>query len=202
MAYLRRSQEPLALHGTRSPPEGGGGGKRRSRSRLWRQPFKPSLPSLFLTNARSLTNKMHELKLQILANETVKYCCILLIYGELAKSFNPYLAIELAGYAAQRHDRTTNSGKSKGGGLCMYINNNWCTNTVTVDSHCCPDLEYMTVKCRPFHIPWEFTVVMTTVVYIPLGANANVAIGHLHGNISSQLSKYSDAGQHTGQGLH
>lgn len=51
----------------------------------------------------------------------------------------------------------------------------------------------MSVKCRPFHIPWEFTVVMTIVVYIPLGANANVTIGHLHGNINGQMSKYPEA---------
>ncbi|KAK3559409.1 hypothetical protein QTP86_013360 [Hemibagrus guttatus] len=30
---------------------------------------------------------------------------------------------------------------ARGGELCMYVNNNWCTNTVTVDSHCSPNLE-------------------------------------------------------------
>ena len=162
-------------------------------ARLRRQPFKPPLPSLFLTNARSLANKMDELKLQFSANKTVKDCCILLITESWLNPLIPDSAIELAGYTAQRHDRNENSGKSKGGGLCMYINNNWCTNTVTVDTHCCPNLEYMTVKCRPLYIPREFTVVMTTVVYIPPGANANVAIGLLHGSISGHLSKYPDA---------
>ena len=75
----------------------------------------------------------------------------------------------------------------------MYVNNTWCTNTEIVDSHCCPNLEYMTVKCRPFYLPREFTVVMTTVVYIPPEADANLAIGQLHGSISSQMSKHPDA---------
>lgn len=75
----------------------------------------------------------------------------------------------------------------------MYVNNNWCTNTVTVDTHCCPNLEFMTVKCRPFYLPREFTVVMMTAVYIPPEDNSKVAIGQLHGSISSQMSKYPDA---------
>ena len=162
-------------------------------TRLRKRPFKPPLPSLFLTNARSLANKMDELRLQTSANRTVKDCCMLLITETWLHPLIPDSAIELAGYTAQRHDRTENSGKSKGGGLCMYVNNSWCTNTVTVDSHCCPDLEYVTVKCRPFYLPREFSVVMTTVVYIPPEASTKLAIGLLHGSISSQLSRYPDA---------
>ncbi len=79
------------------------------------------------------------------------------------------------------------------GGLCVYVNNSWCTNTVTVDRHCSPDLEYVTVKCRPIYLPREFTVVMITAVYIPPDANANSAIGPLHSSISSQQSTYPDA---------
>lgn len=75
----------------------------------------------------------------------------------------------------------------------MYVNNNWCTNTVSVDSHCSPDLEYVTVKCRLIYLPREFTVVMIAAAYIPPDANANSAIGHLHGSISSQQSAYPDA---------
>ena len=75
----------------------------------------------------------------------------------------------------------------------MYVNNSWCTNTATVDSHCSPDLEYVSVKCRPIYLPREFSVVMITAVYIPPDANAKVANSHLHSSISSQQSKYPDA---------
>lgn len=57
------------------------------------------------------------------------------------------LAIELTGYTARRYDRNSDSGKSRGGGVCKYINNNWCTNAVIVDSHCSSD-----VKCRPIYL--------------------------------------------------
>ena len=52
------------------------------------------------------------------------------------------------------------------------------------------DLEYMTVECRPFYLLREFSGVIITAVYIPLGSNANSAIGYLHGSISSQQSSY------------
>ena len=101
--------------------------------------------------------------------------------------------IELACFTTRRFDRTSDSSKNKGGGLCMYINNNWCNNTETVASHCSPDLEYLTVKCRPFYLPREFTGVMLTIVYIPLDANASLALGLLHNNISLQQNQHPDA---------
>ena len=42
--------------------------------RLREQPHKPPLPSVFLTNARSLANKMDELLLQIATNNNMKDC--------------------------------------------------------------------------------------------------------------------------------
>ncbi|XP_032419030.1 uncharacterized protein LOC116720089 [Xiphophorus hellerii] len=78
-------------------------------ARLRRQPHKPPLPSLFLSNARSLANKMDELRLQAASHSAVKDSCILLItetwlHPDVADS-----AIELAGYTVQRHDRTKDS---------------------------------------------------------------------------------------------
>ncbi len=140
-------------------------------ARLRWQPHRPPLPSLFLTNARSLANKMDELRLQVATCNIVKDSCMLLTTETWLHSFIPNP--KLVGYTAQRHDRTRDSSKSRGGGLCVYVNNNWCTDTVTVDSHCSPDLEYVTVKCRPIYLPREFTVVMITAVYIPPDANAN-----------------------------
>ncbi|KAK3519478.1 hypothetical protein QTP70_031483 [Hemibagrus guttatus] len=162
-------------------------------ARLQKQPLRPPLPSLFLTNSRSLTNKMDELRLQTVTSNIIKDSCILLITVTWLHSSIPDSAIELTDYTAQCHDRTSDSNKSRGGGLCMYVKNNWCTNTVTVDSHCSPKLEYVTVKRRPIYLPREFTVIMITAVYIPPDANANLAIGHLHASICSQQCTYPDA---------
>lgn len=69
--------------------------------------------------------------------------------------------IELSDHRA---DRTSDSGKSRGGGLCVYTNNKWCTNVVTMGTHCSPDLEYLSVRCRHFYL-------IITAVYIPPDAN-------------------------------
>lgn len=71
------------------------------------------------------------------------------------------------------------------------MNNNWCTNTSTVDSHCSP--EYVTVKCRPIYLPREFTVVLITVVYIAPDANASTSTGLLHHSVSLQQNRHPDA---------
>lgn len=91
-------------------------------------PHKPPLPSIFLTNARSLANKLDELKLQVALNKDIKDSCVMLIMETWLHSSIPDTAIELAGRTAHRHDRTRDSGKSRGGGLCLYINSSWCTN--------------------------------------------------------------------------
>lgn len=39
----------------------------------------------------------------------------------------------------------------------------------------------------PIYLPWEFTVVMITDVYIPPDANAKSALGLLHNTISGGL---------------
>ena len=137
--------------------------------RLRRQPHKPPLPSVFLTNARSLANKMDELNLQIATNNRVKDSCILLITETWLHSSISDAAIKLADRTAHRPDRTSDS---------------------TISSHCSPDLEYVTVKCRPFYLPREFNVVIITAVYIPPDANASLALGRLHDIISSQQSMY------------
>lgn len=147
---------------------------------------KPPLPSIFLTNARSLANKLDELKLQITANKIVGDSCILFILETWHHLLIVDTAIELAGRIAHRHDRTKDIGKSRGGGLCIYLNNSYCTNKRTVASHCSSDLDYVSVKCRPIYLPREFNVVMLIAVYIPPAANASTDLGLLHHSISSQ----------------
>lgn len=58
------------------------------------------------------------------------------------------LAVELAGRTIFRADCTSDSGKMRGG-VCVYVNNSWCTAAV-IERHFCPDLEFLLLKCRPF----------------------------------------------------
>ncbi len=105
-------------------------------------------------------------------------------------------AIELTGFSVHRSDRTKElTGKSRGGGVCFYINNSWCNerNIHSIKSFCSPDLEFHTLLCRPFWLPREFTAIIITAVYIPPQANTDQALKELYRNISEQETAHPDA---------
>ncbi len=123
----------------------------------------------------------------------MKDCCILLITETWLNPLIPDATMELAGWTAFCWYRNKDSGKTKGVGLCIYIHGDWCTNANIIDSHCSPDLEYLTVKCRPFYLPQEFDAVLITAVYIPTDANANKAQSYLLHAINFNQTFYPDA---------
>lgn len=83
---------------------------------------------------------MDEIQVRLAAQRNINNCCSL-IFTETWLDITPVAAIELAGRAAYRADRTADSVKKTGGGLCIYINDSWCTNIIAVDRLCCPDVE-------------------------------------------------------------
>ncbi len=108
----------------------------------------------------------------------------------------PDSAIELTGFSVHRSDRTKElTGKSRGGGVCFYINNSWCDerNLHSIKSFCSPDLEFNLLLCRPFWLPREFTAIIITAVYILPQANTDQALKELYGNISEQETAHPDA---------
>ncbi len=108
----------------------------------------------------------------------------------------PDAAVQLAGHTLHRWDRNNDSGKSRGGGVCIYVHNDWSNNSIIIDSHCSPDLEFMTVKCRSFFLPRELSVVIVTAVYIPPDANVSTALALLLDVINKQLCAHPN-GVHT-----
>jgi len=63
-------------------------------------------------------------------------------------------------------------------------------DTTVIVRHCCPDLEFLLLYCRPFYLPREITQVFIAAVYIPPRANAKVAMSRLHNSITKQQSKH------------
>lgn len=74
-----------------------------------------------------------------------------------------------------RADRTSQSGKVRGGGVCVYINNRWCENVKVHNRVCTPEVEMLTLSLRPFYLPWQFPAVVVTCTYIPPSANIKAA---------------------------
>ncbi|KAK0154097.1 hypothetical protein N1851_003814 [Merluccius polli] len=126
VSFLLRRQQKRIHRGCR--------GGLRDRLRL--APHKTALPSIFLANVRSLVNKMDELRLRITTNKRIMDCNLLIFTETWLNPSVPDNAINLAERNIFRADRTADSGKSKGGGLCIYVNNAWCTNSSIIESHC------------------------------------------------------------------
>ncbi len=138
--------------------------------RLRRRAYRPPLPTILLANVQSLDNKLCELRVRISYQRETRDCCVICLTETWMSAMVPDSAIELTGFSVHRSDRTEElTGKSRGGGVCFYINNSWCNerNIHSIKSFCSPDLEIHTLLCRPFWLPREFTAIIITAVYIP-----------------------------------
>ncbi len=164
--------------------------------RLRHRAFRPPLPTILLANVQSLDNKLCELRARIsYQRETRDFCVICLIVTWMS-AMVPDSAIELTGFSVHRSDRTKElTGKSRGGGVCLYMNNSWCDerNLHSIKSFCSPDLEFHMLLCRPFWQSRAFTAIIITAVYIPPQANTDQALRELYGNISKQETANPDA---------
>ncbi len=119
-------------------------------------------------------------------------CCIICLTETWMSAVVPDSAIELTGFSVHRSDRTKElTGKSRGGGVCFFINNSWCDerNLHSIKSFCSPDLEFHMLLCQPFWLPREFTAIIIAAVYIPPQANTDQALKELYGNISEQETR-------------
>ncbi|KAJ8039119.1 hypothetical protein HOLleu_16738 [Holothuria leucospilota] len=106
----------------------------------------------------------------------------------------PDSAVEMDNFTLIRADRTHHSGKSKGGGVCLYFNNNnWCKNCVVKEKFWCEDIEFLTIGLPPFYLPREFGRLLITAVYIHLKASNSRAIEVLSERIQSTNTSNPDA---------
>ncbi|KAL0177325.1 hypothetical protein M9458_026219, partial [Cirrhinus mrigala] len=164
------------------------------RAKLKLTPHRLSLPSIFLANVRSLVNKMDEIRLRINHSKRLWNCNVMIFTETWLNSDISDNAIALAEHHTFRADRTADdSGKTRGGGLCIYVNKAWCTNSVILGRYCSADLEFLMVKCRPFYLPREFTSTIITAAYIPPDADAKLAMNELHAAISKQQTVHPEA---------
>ena len=156
--------------------------------RLRMHAHHPQLPSILLANVRSLVNEEDEIRARVAFQRDIRDCNILcftetwLAWDMLSESVQP------TGFSVHRTDRNKHlSGKKKGGGVCFMITDSWCNcnNTQEFKSFCSPDLEFLTIKCRPYYLPRELSSVIVTVVYIPPQVDTKTAIKELHWTLAN-----------------
>lgn len=108
-------------------------------------------------------------------------CCAFLFTETRLHSTIPDSTISLEGLTAFRVDRSRDlTGKSRGGGVCVYTNNNRCRNVEIIHSHCLGDVEFLMLKCHPFYLRREFTAVSIKAAYIIPSANLKEVLSILY----------------------
>ena len=147
-------------------------------------------------NVCCLTNKFEELESLVRYQKLYRESSIVCLTETWLTENTPDSLISFTGFKTIRADRDTGaSGKQKGGGLLLLVNNKWCNpNHATVKEQICnKDIELLAVSLRPYYLPREFTVVITIAVYIPPSAKAEVACDELHTTIARLQSKFPEA---------
>ena len=157
------------------------------RNRIRRRKYKPFVPSVIFGNCRSIHNKIDELRANCrFLHQYREACCIALTETWLHNNI-PTSAVEVPNFTTIRSDRTGDQSKTKGGGVMLNINNNWCNNITITSSICDSNIEALTVNLRPFYIPREFTNIFITVLYIPPSANKATAFEYVD-NLCNKLA--------------
>ncbi len=114
-------------------------------------------PSIHLANLRSLPNKTDELLLLTRTNKDFSNSAALCFTETWLSETIPDNVLHLPGYQLFRSDRISElTGKTRGGGLCFYINEGWCSDVTTLKKMCSPNLEALFINCKPFYSPRVF----------------------------------------------
>ena len=160
------------------------------RARFRRRRFTPPVPSILTGNVQSLSNKLDELSANVKYLNEYRDCSFLCLTETWFKDSDSNIDSDIDGFICKRMDRTPESGKSLGGGVCIYVNEKWCTNICVKYNYCLPDVELITVGLLPHYLPREFPQIFVTVVYIHPRADINNAASTIY-EIVHDLEKQS-----------
>ncbi len=166
------------------------------RNRLRKRAHSPPLPSILLANVQSLENKMDDLRARISFQWDIRDCNILCLTETWLTPMVPDTAVMSSdNFSVLWMDRTAEAVKTKGGGVCFMINKKWCDprNISILSRSCSPHLEHLSIICRPFYLPREFTLIIVTAVYIPPQADTSLALSKLHDELSGYINRHPDA---------
>ncbi len=166
------------------------------RNRLRKRAHSPPLPSILLANVQSLDNKMDDLRARISFQRDIRDCNIICLSETWLTPSVPDNAVTPSdNFSVFRMDRTAEAGKNKGGGVCFFINKKWCDprNISILSRSCSPHLEHLSIICRPFYLPREFSSTVVTAVYIPPQADSSLALSKLHDELSGYINIHPDA---------
>ena len=189
-----KSTEPTILRSKKR-------GKRSGiRTRLTQKSGNPALPGILLTNARSILPKIDELFAIIKNRKHHQLTQVISITESWLTDKVPNTSTHLDGYMQFRNDRSCHeTGKTKGGGILVYINESWSTNNQEVFKHSSRDLEILTIKSRPFWLPRELQSIIMVSVYCPqtgksqLASSSNTTIHSITEHLADMEAKHQSS---------
>ncbi len=79
--------------------------------------------------------------------------------------------------------------------MCFFINKKWCDprNISILSRSCSPHLEHLSIICRPFYLPREFSSIVVSAVYISPQADTSLALSILHDKLIGYINKHPGA---------
>ena len=91
--------------------------------------YKPALPTITMSNVRSIGNKIDEIREKVRYDNDFRISGLLCLTETWLNSATPTQAFGIPDFDMIRSDRViAKTNKSKGGGLAMYVNSKWCRN--------------------------------------------------------------------------
>ncbi|KAI4886185.1 hypothetical protein NFI96_014738, partial [Prochilodus magdalenae] len=140
------------------------------------------------------SNKTEELLLLNQTNKDFSAASALCFTETWLSELTPDSALHLPGFQLHRADRDAErSGKSRGGGICFYINERWCRDTTVLLKSCSPHLESLFITCRPFYSPREFSSFILAGIYIAPSACTSDALKQLAEQITKVEREFPDS---------
>ncbi len=96
------------------------------RQRVRKRGTRPPLPSVIMGNVRSLRRKIEELRISARVCYEYREAGIIALTETWLHQGIPDSLFELDGFSLVRLDRMEATGKSRGGGIGVYIKDDWC----------------------------------------------------------------------------
>ena len=148
------------------------------------KPSASSFPKLFLSNARSMVNKIDE----ICGSVTANLADIAVITESWLTSLVTDQLINIPGYATCRRDRPYDQ---RGGGLCTFISSR--LDFIELCHLRDPDIESQWFVIKPNHLPRGINSIILGTVYHPPQNDDNKLRAHLFSSLDSALASYPNS---------
>ena len=148
-----------------------------------RSPY--NFPKIFLSNTRSMVNKLDEINTVI----TINKCNIAVITESWLSSNITNALVSIPGYFCIRKDRPNDQ---RGGGLCTYIKAD--LDFVELNDLTDENFETQWFLLKPERLPRGINSIILATVYHPPHNNNNALRNHLFNSLDSALARFPNAG--------